>query len=124
VDTHAIANTGATSFFIMEGTPMSNVRDSHNPLTITLPNGEKVQSAQICNISIPGLPVMLTGRIIAGLSMALFMGFCILCKAGCIVIFTDTTCEVVYNSKVILRWFKDTNHHRFMDAPNNTSGNH
>jgi hypothetical protein len=39
--------------------------------------------------------------------MVLLMGIHILCKAGCVVIFTDTTCEVVYNTKVILRGFKD-----------------
>jgi hypothetical protein len=109
VGTHAIANTGATSFFIMEGTPKSNVRNAHNPLTINLSNGEKVPSTQVCNISIRGLPVMLLGHIVPGLSMALLIGICILCKAGCIVIFTDTTCKLVSNTKVILRGFKDPN---------------
>jgi hypothetical protein len=49
---------------------------------------------------------MLTGHIIPGLSMALLMGTHILCKAGCVIIFTDTTCKVVYNTKVIIRGFK------------------
>jgi hypothetical protein len=102
-----MANARANSFFILEGTPMSNVRHAPNPLIITLPNGEKVRSTKICDISIPGQPVMLTGHIIPGLFMALLMEICILCKAGCIVIFTDTTCEMIYNNKFILTGFKD-----------------
>jgi hypothetical protein len=106
--THAIANTGATSFFVMEGTPMSNEGDAPNPLNIPLPNGKKVKSTKICNITIPGLPVMLTGHILPGLSMAPLMGICILCKAGCIVVFLDTTCEVIYNKQsYFIRGFKD-----------------
>jgi hypothetical protein len=107
MDTHAIANTRANSFFVTGGTPMSNVRDAPNPLTIMLPNWEKVWSTKICNISIPGLPVMLTGHIVPGMSMTLLMGIHILCKAECVVNFTDTTCEVIHNNKVILRGFKD-----------------
>jgi hypothetical protein len=72
------------------------------PLTINLPNGEKVQSMHTCKINIPGLPVSLTGHIIPGLSMASLMRICVLCKAGCTVIFTDNTVEVLYNTKVIL----------------------
>ncbi len=32
---HAIADTGATSFFIMKGTPVKNLRKSDNPITIS-----------------------------------------------------------------------------------------
>jgi hypothetical protein len=39
--THAIADTGATSFFIMKGTPVKNLRWADHPITITLPKGSK-----------------------------------------------------------------------------------
>ncbi len=39
-DTHGIADTGATSIFVMAGTPMKNIREAMDPLTINLPNGE------------------------------------------------------------------------------------
>ncbi len=39
---HAIADTGATSIFIMEGTPCKNIRPAIRPLTINLPDGTKV----------------------------------------------------------------------------------
>jgi hypothetical protein len=106
-NTHAIADTGATSIFVMAGTPMNNIRSAMDPLTINLPNGEIVHSTHTCDISIPGLPTILTGHIVPGLSMASLMGIRVLCKAGCKVIFTDTKCEVKYKNKVILHGIKD-----------------
>jgi len=92
VKTHAIADTGATSIFVMAGTPMKNVRSTMDPLTINFPNGKIVHSTHACDISIPGLPVILTGHIVPGLSMASLMGIRVLCKAGCKVFFMDTKC--------------------------------
>jgi len=106
-DTHAIADMGATSIFMMAGTPMKNIHPATDPLTINLPNGEIVHSTHICDISIPGLPMILTGHIVPGLSMASLMGIRVLCKAGCKVIFTDTKCEVRFKNKVILNGIKD-----------------
>ncbi len=91
---HSIADSGATSIFVMAGTPMDNVRKATDPLTINLPNGGIVCSTHVCDIVIPGFPTVLTGHIVPGLSMASLMGIRVLCKAGCIVTFTDTTCEV------------------------------
>ncbi len=106
-DTHAIADTVATSIVMMTGTPMSNIRPALDPLTINLHNGEIVHSTHICDISIPGLPMILTGHIVPGLSMASLVGIRVLCKAGCKVTFTDTKCEVKYKDKVILNGIKD-----------------
>jgi hypothetical protein len=86
---------------------MKNIRPATDPLTINLPNGEIVHSTHICDISIPGLPMILTGHIVPGLSMASLMGIRVLCKAGCKVIFTDTKCEVIFKNKVILNGIKD-----------------
>jgi hypothetical protein len=104
---HSIANSGATSIFIMAGTPMDNVQKATDPFTINLPNGGIVCSMHVCDIVIPGLPTVLTGHIVPGLSMASLMGICVLCKAGCIVTFTDTTCEVRFGKKLILQGNKD-----------------
>ena len=89
-DTHVIADTGATFIFVMAGTPMSNIRPVLDPLTINLPNSKIVHSMHICDISIPGLPMILTGHIVPCLSMASLMGIHILCKAGCKVFFLLT----------------------------------
>jgi hypothetical protein len=40
--THAIADTGATSIFIMEGVDVVNKRIATTPLAINLPHGTKV----------------------------------------------------------------------------------
>ena len=105
--THAIADTGATSIFIMKGTPVKNLRKSNNPITISLPDGSKVTSTHICDITIPGLPTVLTGHIVPGITMASLIGIRILCKAGCKVVFDDKKCEVIYKNNIILRGYKD-----------------
>jgi len=104
---HSIADTGATSIFVMAGTPMNNIRSVADPLTINLPHGGIVTSTHLCDIVIPGLPTVLTGHIVPGLAMASLLGIRILCKAGCVVTFTDETCEVRFNKKLILQGTKD-----------------
>ena len=103
----AIADTGATSIFVMAGTPMENMRTAVDPLTINLPHGGIVTSTHLCDIVIPGLPTVLTGHIVPGLKMASLLGIRILCKAGCVVTFTDKNCEVRFNKKLILQGTKD-----------------
>ena len=103
----AIADTGATSIFIMEGVDVANKRVTHTPLTINLPDGNKVKSSHVCDIEIPGLPTVLTGHIVPSLTVASLIGIRPLCKAGCKVLFDDKKCDVIYNGHVILRGHKD-----------------
>ncbi len=103
----AIADTGATSIFIMDGVEVENRRITKKPLIINLPDGRKVKSTHECDIDIPGLPCTLTGHIVSTLAVASLIGIRPLCKAGCKVIFDDKKCEVVYKEKVIARGFKD-----------------
>jgi hypothetical protein len=105
--THAIADTGATSLFIMEGTNCKNKRIAINPITISLPDEKKVTSTHICNNTIPGLPFTLIGHILPKTMMASLLGIRVLCKAGCQVNFDDKTCKDIYKGKVILMGFKD-----------------
>ena len=67
----------------------------------------KVQSTHICDVTIPGFPVMLTGHIVPEMAMASLLGIRVLCKAGCKVVFTNTMCKVIYKGKVILTGYKD-----------------
>ncbi len=46
---HAIADTGATSIFIMDGVDVDNKRVATKPLTINLPDGRQVKSTHVCN---------------------------------------------------------------------------
>jgi hypothetical protein len=106
-NSHGIADTGATTVLVMADTPMQNVRIAPNPLTIKLPDGNTVRSTHMCDVDIPGLPHVLEGHIVPALNVASLIGIRILCKVGCKVIFTNTTCYVKYNGKIILRGTKD-----------------
>jgi hypothetical protein len=96
-------DTGATSIFITKGTLVKNLRLADHPITIILPNGSKVVLTHICDITIPGLPTILMGHIVPGITMASVIGIRILCKVGCKVTFNDKKCEEVYKNTIILR---------------------
>ncbi len=61
---HVVADTGATSVFIMDGTPTKNKWPAMHPIQINRPDGRKVTSTHICDITIPRLPFTLTGHIV------------------------------------------------------------
>jgi hypothetical protein len=103
----AIADTGATSIFIMDGVNVDNKRSASNPITINLPDGRKVKSTHVCDFIVPGLPTPLVGHIVPGLAVASLVGIRPLCKAGCKVVFDDEKCDVIFGGQVILRGFKD-----------------
>ena len=98
----AIADTGATSIFIMEGTPCKNLHLAVRPLTINLPDSTKVMSTHTCDITIPRLPKVLVGHVVPKLSIASLISIRVLCDAGCEVVFTKTNCDVRYKGKIIL----------------------
>ena len=103
----AFADTGATAIFVMENVPVDNKRAAMKPLTINLPDGTKVKSTHECDITIPGLPRVLTGHIVPQLKIASLIGIRVLCEAGCQVIFDKKHCDVLYNGINILRGYKD-----------------
>jgi hypothetical protein len=86
---------------------MNNICLAMDPLSINHPNGNVMGSMHIYGIVIPGLPMILTGHIFPGLSMASLMGIRVLCKAGHKVIFTNSRYEVKYQNKVILHSTKN-----------------
>jgi hypothetical protein len=54
-----------------------------------------------------GLPGLLEAHIVPDLTVALLIGIPVLCKAECVVIFTDKMCSVMFGRKVILQGYKD-----------------
>jgi hypothetical protein len=76
----ADANTGATLLFLTKGAPCQNKRCAINPVIITLPNGRKIKSTHLCNVMIPGLPILLTGHIMPDITTASLFGIRVLCK--------------------------------------------
>ncbi len=103
----AIADTGATSFFLTKIAPCQNKQRAVNPITVKLPDGRTIKSTHICNIIIPGLPTILTEHIMPDMTTSSLFGIRILCKVGCKVLFDDDKCQAIYNSKVILTGYKD-----------------
>ena len=97
----AIADTGAMSIFIMEGADVANKRNATSPLTINLPDENKIQFTHLCDIHIPGLPTVLVGHIVPSLTIASLIGIRPLCKTGCTVTFDNEKCKVIFNGKVI-----------------------
>jgi hypothetical protein len=93
--------------FVLKGTKMKNIQPTVTPLVINLPDGTGVQSTHICDYEIPGLPTLLEVHIVPDLTVALLIGIRVLCTAGCVVIFTDKMCSVMYGGKVILQGYKD-----------------
>jgi hypothetical protein len=86
---------------------MRNIRPATNPLTISLPDGKVVRSTHVCNFELPSLPSILEGHIVLDLTVASLVGIRILCKAGCIIIFTKTACYIMYGGNIILTGYKD-----------------
>jgi len=84
-----------------------NKRIATKPLTINLPDGSKIKSSHCCDVTIPGLPIVLTGHIVPSLSIASLIGVRVLCNAGCKVTFCKEHCDIIYNGKVILQGRKD-----------------
>jgi hypothetical protein len=72
-----------------------------------MPDGWQMQSTHICNITIPGLPTILTGHIVLHLAVALLIGIRPLCNAGCTVVFDKDKYDVLLNGKDILQGYKD-----------------
>jgi hypothetical protein len=98
--THAIADTGATSIFIMDGVDIVNKQVATHPLRINLPDGRQVKSTHTCDIAIPGLPTVLTGHVVPHLAVASLIGIRPLCKVGCVVTFDNDKCDVSYNGTI------------------------
>ncbi len=86
---------------------MKNIQSAVMPLVNNLTDGTVVGSTHECDYEIPGLPTLLQAHIVPDLTVASLIGIRVLCKAGCVVIFTDKMCSVKYGGKVILRGYKD-----------------
>jgi hypothetical protein len=98
----AVADMGATSIFVMDGVDVENKRLATKPLIVNLPDGRKIKLTHVCNINIPGLPIILTGHIIPDLKIASLIGIRPLCKVGCKVVFDNEKCDVAYKGNIIL----------------------
>ncbi len=72
---NAIANSGVTQIFVMEGTLVKNKRHTTCPLKVMLADGQQVWTTHVCNINIPGLSITLIGHINPNLTMLPYLEF-------------------------------------------------
>jgi hypothetical protein len=103
----AIADSGATQTFVMEGMLVNNKCKTTRQLRVALADGRQVLSTLECNIHIDGLPTVITGHIILDLSIASLFGIRVLTDTGCEVIFDCDHCTAKYDGRVILVGGKD-----------------
>ena len=92
----AIADSGVTQIFVMEGTPVKNKRLTTCPLKVTLADGQQVWTTHMCYIDIPSLPYTLTGHITPNLSIVSLLGVCVLTAVGCTVTFDNDKCVISF----------------------------
>ena len=78
-----------------------------NPLTVTIPDGSRVQSTHDCKLAIPELPEKARiGHVVPGLASHALVSVIKLCNAGCEVTFTKIECTVKYRGRVVLTGYK------------------
>ena len=103
--THAFIDSGASSMFIMDGAPVTNIKTALNPLKVRAAQGAKIETTHTCDVNIAGLPT-LPGHILPELAQASLILVRVLCNAGCQVIFDDQECRVYFKGKVVQVGYK------------------
>ncbi|KAL7503761.1 hypothetical protein ACHAXN_001695, partial [Cyclotella atomus] len=98
-----VADSGATAHFLLPHVRIRNKRRATNPLNITLPDGEIIQSTHIGNLDLPGLPASATEcHVVPGLAHSSLISIKVLCDKGCYVIFTKAACKIYYKGELVL----------------------
>ena len=99
---YAIADAGATGHFLVPEAPVINKAATTNPLSIHLPDGEKLMSTHTCEIDVPSLPKgARKAHIVPGLAHSSLISIKALCDEGCKVKYDDEYCKVYYNDEEI-----------------------
>ena len=105
----AILDSGATSHFLLTTAPTTNKKAALNPLHVTMPDGDQVQSTHTCDLDIPQLPANARdGHIVPGLAAHSLLSIVKLCNAGCDVTLSKIKCEVKYRGRLVMRGSKCT----------------
>ena len=100
----AIIDTGATDHCVVGVADVTDVKRTCNPIRISLPNGNIVQSTHTCRLRLPGLPKETThAHIMPGLANMTLLSVGVFCKAGETVTFDDIECCVTLQGNTILR---------------------
>jgi hypothetical protein len=107
--TMGISDSGATGYFLQDDAPVTNTKQvALNPITITLPDGNKIQSSHTCNLDIPWLPdAIMASHIVPQLSHTSLLATRKFCDNGCKVTFTKTMCKVTIDGTTVLEGPRD-----------------
>ena len=106
----AILDSGASSHFLQVDAPILAIKETANPIQVTVANGEKVSSTHEGLIDVPDLPARArNAHVLPGIKHSL-LSVVRLCNAGCEVIFGKygISVEVRYNGRVIMKGSKST----------------
>ena len=106
----AILDSGASSHFLIVGAPLLHKRKTVNPITVTVANGERVQSTHDGALDIPGLPLGARyAHVVPGINHSL-LSIVRLCSARCEIVFGrwGLNVEVRYKGKVVMKGRKGT----------------
>ena len=99
----AVLDSGATGNFFVTDAPLNDRTEAHEPLTVTLPDGNKVNSTHVGFLDIPRLPKQARiGHVIPGLNTHSLVSVPVLCNAGCEVLFTKIGVTVKYRGSTVL----------------------
>ena len=98
----AVADAGATSHFVLPGAPVTNIPPTHNPLVITLPDGQTLQSTRTCELDAPWLPLRAhKAHIVPGLAHTSLVSIKTLCEAGCKVSYDEDEVRVYFKQTIV-----------------------
>lgn len=119
-----VGDSGATSHFVLPGTPVINVRKAVDPLVIYMPDGKKIQSTHTCELDVPNLPeAARQAHIVPGLAHTSLISIKILCDAGCRVVFEKAYCRVYYQHKIVWTGHREPNTGLWVLPMRNTNNN-
>jgi hypothetical protein len=119
-----ISDSGATGHFLQHDAPVTNKQAAVNPIKITLPDGNKIQSTHTCNLDIPWLPDAITaGHIVPKLKHTSLLATRQFCDNGCEVTFTKKSCKITINGNTVLEGPRDP-HTKLWHLPINPTGRH
>ena len=117
----AVLDSGATGNFPMTNVHAYAVEPTKEPISVTLPDGNKVQSTHQCVLDLPQLPTEARkGHNIPGLTSNSLMSVVVLGNVGCKVIFKTSDVTIRYKGEIVLQGSKCDRTHLWVVPLKNT----
>ena len=105
---YALSDSGASSHFLIKGSPAVNIKVAEFLIAIKLPDGSIIWSTHTCNLDIQWLPHKMTeAHIMPKLAHLSLISTKKFCEAGYKVVFDKTECRVYYKDELVLSGDRD-----------------